>query len=163
VTLAGRSFKEMVADGQKAVDLATFQSRVRLDLGQGRLFIGDKEVSLPPVQLALYRLLLLKKTKGCSRPERPYCGDCTDCFLPLAELSGPEPYREILKGLLALYGPRSGQVERFRAKWEPYISKINRALGEARIKGAFYAISAVGRPRQRRYGVMVDRSLIEIQ
>lgn len=174
VTLAGRSFKEMVADGQKAVDLATFQSRVRLDLGQGRLFIGDKEVSLPPVQLALYRLLLLQKTKGCSRPERPYCGDCTDCFLPLAELSGPEPYREILKGLLALYGPRSGQVERFRAKWEPlggvsqevllqYISKINRALGEAGVKGAFYAISAVGRPRQRRYGVMVDRSLIEIQ
>lgn len=173
VTLTGRSFKGLVADGQKALDLATFQRKVQLEIAQGRLIIADREVSLPPVQLALYRLLLLYKTQGCSRPERPYCGDCTDCFLSLAELSGPEPYRKMLEGLSAFYGPRSGQLERFRTKWEPlggvsqevllqYISKINRALKEEGLE-AFYTISAVGRPRQRRYGLMVDRSLIEVR
>lgn len=171
VSFEGRSFKELVEEGQRAVDLATFQSRVRLDLKGGRLLIGQRTIFLPPVQLVFYRLILLRKLRGCLRPERRYCGACTDCFLPLAELSGPEPYREMLQGLSALYGPRSGQVERFRSRWGPlggvsqevllqYISKINRTLREIP-EGDLYAVSAVGRPRQRRYGVRVDRSFIE--
>ena len=172
IDLTQSGFRQLVQEGQRAIDLAIFQEPVRINLKELLLIIGNRAVNLPPVLLAFYRVFLLQKVTRCKNPARPCCGPCSDCFLSLAELSGPSVYDVVLEGLKEIYGPRSGRVENFKNRWQKrggidqdvilqYVSKINRAFRIADL-GIPYRISPVGKRYRKRYGIHLDRSLIRI-
>ncbi|RLA84489.1 MAG: TIGR02584 family CRISPR-associated protein [Deltaproteobacteria bacterium] len=171
IDLTQSGFRQLVQEGQRAIDLAIFQEPVRINLRDSSLTIGGRRVSLSPVLLAFYRVFLLQKVTRCRNPERPYCGPCSGCFLSLTELSGPSVYNAVLEGLRGIYGPGSGRAENFKNRWQKrggidqdvilqYVSKVNRAFRIADL-GIPYRISPVGK-RYKRYGIYLDRSLIRV-
>jgi CRISPR-associated protein Csx14 len=174
VALEGASFRRLVAEGQKELDAASVQKRVRVDLRERQVWIGDRPVSMGPVQIMLYCSFLRDKLQRCPIPGRPLCLECTACFRPLVDLASRQFLETMAEDYRRMYGPRSGRVENLLLRWKEgfdletlrqHISKINRALREALHGDALlplYVVSSVGRHGSKRYGVRVERGRIQL-
>ncbi len=161
------SYGEMVALAQRGVDLASVPPEVEVDLSKGELRVGDVEVRLPPVQLAVYTYYLRNKLERCVHPERQDCRGCTDCYEPLEETLSPRGMERIRRDYVRLCGARGvGWGEKLdQANIRSYISKINGALRRA--TGDLADQLIVARPSRRwndaAYGVRLDRSRIRLR
>lgn len=177
ISLNGRSFRELVAEGQKEIDMSSIQPRLRIDLKERVIWIGEKSIDVVPIQLVIYTYLLRQKINECSLPDRVYCFDCTDCFLTLGEISKRKALEEMSKDYEKIYSPSSGRVEEFIKYWNDRggidqdilrqnISKINNTLREhieEETLHPYYLITSVGKHGSKRYGVRVEKSKILVK
>lgn len=176
-SLEGKSFRELIREGQREIDMASTQPPVRANLSEKVIYIGQVGIDMVPMQMVLYINLLRRKLEGCHYPERPYCYDCVDCFPYLGDLSNRKTLDEILKDYRKAYGPSSGRVEEFRRHWEKKggidsdtlrqnISKINTLIKESiedETLHPYFIIASVGKHGSKRYGVRVEKGKIRIE
>lgn len=159
-------YSEMVSSAQRGLDLATVPPEVEADLVRGRLRVGDEEIKLPPVQLAVYVHYLRNKLERCPHPEGHDCRGCTDCYEPLEETLSQEGIGRIRADYIKLCGARGvewgGKLD--EANIRSYMSKINGALRRA--LGDLAEGLVITRPSrrwdERNYGVRLDRSRIRL-
>ena len=175
LSLHGKGFSDLVAEGQREIDMAVIQPDVSVNLSKRELHIGDIPIRIPPVQFAIYTAFLRQKLNNCVRPDRQYCLDCTDCFCPTLTLK-----KNRLKGMSEDYnklcGHNPAKAVEWRDKWSEdpafdsmirqNICKINDAisdrLGDSSIL-PYYIITPKKRYGDTPYGIRVDKGKIKIE
>lgn len=168
VKIEAEAFAKLIKEGQKAIDTARFPKRIGISFKDSSLIVGNTKYRLNPIYLALYRVFMTTKI-NCKKTSP--CEGCQECYLSLRDLCGQEAFQIVLEGLLKIYGPLSGRVMTFRNRWErrggldpdvilQYLSKINRVFQDLGLP-LDYHISRAGRRYGRRYGILLDRSLID--
>lgn len=173
VGFKGASFVEMVAEGQRSIDTATLQPEVLLDLSERTITIARTQLELIPTQLMLYTAILRQKTEYCKYPERPYCGDCTACYLVMGDLATRPALERMACDYAAIYGNRDKAMELLE-KWpdgldldalRQHISKLNRSLRDQiadQLLSDYIIIECKRSYGSSRYGVRVDKGKITI-
>ncbi len=172
LSLEGTGFKELVKEGQRDIDIAVVQPDLKVRLAEKTLQIGDRTISLTPINMMVYIAYLKHKLNRCRHPERLYCRECADCFPTIVELSTRPALEEMAKDYLLMYPSR---VEDFLYKYKDglsqeiirqAISKIKKAVGEALGDEAMTSIYAITSPRRAyantRYGVRVEKGKIKL-
>lgn len=102
LSLEGSSFRDLVQEGQREIDIALIQPELKVMLREGAIKIGQKTVRLTPLHFVIYLAYLKRKTNHCKYPERPYCYDCSDCFPSLLELSTKTALEEMAKDYMQI-------------------------------------------------------------
>ncbi|MBI4843639.1 MAG: TIGR02584 family CRISPR-associated protein [Nitrospirae bacterium] len=172
LSLEGTGFKELVHEGQRDIDIAMVQPELKVRLAEKALQIGDRTITLTPVHMMIYIAYLKHKLNRCRHPERPYCGECTDCFPTIVELSTRPALEEMAKDYHVMYPSR---VEDVLHKYKDglsqdiirqAISKIKKSIGDALADEALTSIYAITSPRREyantRHGVRVEKNKIKI-
>jgi CRISPR-associated protein (TIGR02584 family) len=177
VPLGERSFRELVLEGQREIDVASVQPALRLNLKERVVYIGSTGVDMVPIQMLIYAHFLRRKTETCQFSERPYCQECTECFPVLTDLSKRKTLEGMARDYRQIYGPSSGRVEEFLNHWErrggvdqdtlrQNISKINKTLEEAigdETLLPYFKVTAMGKHGSKRYGVRVEKRKISVE
>jgi CRISPR-associated protein Csx14 len=139
LNLQGKSFADLIQEGQKKLDTATIQPELVIDLAARTVYIGSRLIEMIPVQLMVYAALLKQKANGCKHEEKPYCGDCTDCFLTLQDLLAPAAIEQMAKDYKKMYRESPYRADELKTKWQDRpgtetirqnISKISRTIKE---------------------------------
>ena len=177
IDLGGKGFKELVEEGQRAIDVALVHPHLEVDLRERTLKIGPYIVELTPALLALYMVFVEQKLSRCVRKEEAYCRDCTDCFLPIESFMGMEALKTITGWYEKIYGKATGKGEDFYRRYEDRggipseitrqnMSKIERELKDNLPDEAlrsYYTISRVGKYGNTRYGLRVEKGRIKVR
>ena len=175
IPLNGKSFKELVEEGQKEIDTSLTQPFIFINLKERVVTIGEKDIEFKPFHLVFYAYLLKQKVEKCPYPERAYCHDCTDCFLQLNDLSTPKVTELLSRDYEIIYGPHSGHVENYHRQWKDGIeaaklrsdrSKINREIIENlenETLSTYYTISSLRKYGGTRFGIRVEKGKIRIE
>jgi len=174
ISLHGRSFKELVEEGQREIDIATMQPPLKVNLSERTVYIGDNLVEMVPAQLMVYTAYLRQKTRHCKYPRRPYCLDCSDCFPSIVDLSTRPALEEMAKDYREIYSVQPLKADDLLSKHKQgldqpairqNISKINRTIKE-QLKDEtvlpYYTITAIKIYGGSRYGVRIEKTKIEI-
>ena len=178
LSLKGKGFRELIAEGQREWDTATFPPALRVNLIDRTICVGDTLIErISPVQLMIYVAFLRQKIDHCKQPERLYCLGCTDCFIFLDDLSSSPAFKVMADDYNKLYG---GQTEKIVTRFKLWIkqkgiseavlrsnrSKINSAIREQlhddRIL-QFYEVISIGKRGTKKYGVRVEKRKIRIE
>ena len=175
IPLNGKSFKELVEEGQKEIDTSLTQPFIFINLKERVVTIGEKDIEFKPFHLVFYAYLLKQKVEKCPYPERAYCHDCTDCFPQLNDLSTPKVTELLSRDYEIIYGPHSGHVENYRRQWKDGIeaaklrsdrSKINREIIENlenETLSTYYTISSLRKYGGTRFGIRAEKGKIRIE
>ena len=170
LSLTGKNFRELVAEGQKEIYAALLQPEISVNLSERSLRIGNSDIRLLPVQLALYSALLRRKTDHCANDGRRYCGDCTNCFVTPVEFFKDGTVERMAKYYESIYATRPSMGGELLAKWQKQeepskllrqnISKVNksieRQLGNDAI-ALFATISTIKRYGESKYGIQIEK------
>lgn len=176
LSLKGKSFKELVEEGQKEIDMATTQLEITIDLAERNIIIGDDAIKLPPVQLMVYKAFLKQKVDGCVHRDRKNCIGCTDCFLPPGDLKKREIFESMVEDYSKMYHGAKERLDELKKRWDKIlmpsdivrqnISKINREL-KSLLRGSsllpYYTITSERIYGGTRYGVKVEKTKIRIE
>jgi len=169
------TIRQIVAEGQREIDMAATQRPVRINLSERTLYIGDTLIDLSPIQLMLYTTFLQLKRQPCRFSSRDYCHECTACFIPLVELTSSEAIEQMAKDYQAIYGNDPLKAEELLEKWDrnlqtdllrQQISKINAAIRDdlnAPTLLPIYKVSTVKQYGSSRYGVRVEKGKIVVE
>ncbi len=172
--LDGRSFRELVREGQREIETATAQLPLVLNLAERTVSIGPTVIEMVPMQLVIYNAFLREKLLRCRYPERPCCLDCTDCFPFLVDLSNRRVLEEMASDYRRAYGSNTLRAEYLLERWpegidvdtlRQHVSKINRTIKEHLGDGplaSFYTVTAVGRHGRKRHGVKVEKGKVKV-
>lgn len=173
--LQGKSFKDLVQEGQSKIDTATFQPELNVDLAARTVRIGNRLIEMIPVQLMVYAALLRQKIQGCKHQDRPYCADCTDCFQVLQNLLAKPTLERMAEDYKRMYKESPFRAEELKAKWQgragtetlrQNISKISRTIKEQlpdERLWPYYTVTAMRRYAGTRYGVRLEKEKINIK
>ncbi|NOZ70137.1 MAG: TIGR02584 family CRISPR-associated protein [Deferribacteres bacterium] len=174
ISLHGRSFKELVEEGQREIDIATLQPPLKVNLPERTVYIGDNLIEMVPVQLMIYTAYLRQKTDHCRHPARAYCLECSDCFPTVAGLSTRPSLEEMAEDYRRIYNSRTLKADELLAKHaegldqaviRQNISKINRTIKE-QLKDEtllpYYRVTAIKIYGSSRYGVRVEKGKVTI-
>lgn len=174
--LQATGIRQIVAEGQKEIDMAAIQLQVRVNLADRTLYIGDTLIDLSPIQLMLYATFLSLKQQPCRFSTRDYCHECTACFLPLVDFTSTESIQQMARFYQTIYGNDPTKAEELQEKWDgnqdapnllrQQISKINGALlGDLKDPTLlpYYKISTVKQYARSRYGVRVEKGKIIVE
>jgi len=174
ISLHGKGFTDLVAEGQREIDMAVIQPDVRVNLTRGEVNIGNIVIRIPPVQIVIYTAFLRQKVDNCEQPDRQYCAECTDCYKPLLHLK-----RHSIKTMSAdygsLYGNSMAKACEWHDKWSgdpafdgmirQNMSKINKAIrnniGDSALL-PYYIIAVSKKYGDTRYGIRVDKGKVRI-
>jgi len=174
-SIEGRSFRELVAEGQREIDTASVQLPLTVNLGERTVTVGSTIIEMVPMQIVVYNAFLREKLLRCRYPERECCLDCTDCFPYLIDLSSRRVVEEMAVDYRAAYGNNKWKRDEFLNQWKDGInvdalrqhrSKINRAIKEHlkdETLSTFYTITAIGRHGNMRHGVKVEKRKIKVE
>lgn len=174
LSLNGKSFRELVKEGQEEIDTAITQPDLIVNLKERSLNIGGIIIRMDPLYLILYTYLLRKKLEYCINQTRSLCINCTECFPRLVDdLSDRKAFDLMIKDYIAIYGKGSGFVEKLKRgckegmdadKVRQNMSKINRRIKEHLTDyiQPYFIITSIGRYGNARYGIKVDRTRIGI-
>jgi len=175
IPLNGRSFTELVAQGQHEIDTAMRQEPLTINISEKSIKIGNEDIDFVPMQLVIYLALVRQKLEHCPHTSHDHCLDCTDCFIPVVDLSTPEALNRMLPDYKAMFDALSGRVETFLKNWSKdgirpdiirqNISKINRTIKEHipdETRSSHYTIAALGKYGSTRYGVRIEKGKIRI-
>lgn len=169
------TIREIVAEGQKEIDMAATQRPVRVNLAERTLYIGDTLIDLSPIQLMLYTTFLNLKRQPCRFNSRDYCHECTACFIPLVELTSSEAIEQMAKDYQSIYGNDPLKADELLEKWDrnlqtdllrQQISKINAAIRDDLNDPTLlpiYKVSTVKQYGSSRYGVRVEKGKIVVE
>ena len=175
IPLNGKSFKELVEEGQKEIDTALTQPFLKISLKDGVVTIGNKNIEFKPFHLVFYVYLLKQKIERCPYHEKVYCYNCTDCFPQINDLSTPSVAEIMSRDYEIIYGPHSGHVENYRRQWKDGIeaaklrsdrSKINREIIENlenETLSTYYTISSLRKYGGTRFGIRAEKGKIHIE
>ncbi len=171
----GKTFRELVEEGQRGIDTATVQPLLSVSLPDRSLLVDSRYVGLTPVQLMIYVAFLRRKLEGCTRRERVYCGDCRDCFATLTDLAGPVAQEAMARDYGTIYRGRAFRADELMDRWRKgfapdilrqNISKINRAVreqvGDERL-AAFSVIASVRQYGATRYGLRAEKTKLRLE
>lgn len=175
LSLHEKSFKELVAEGQKEIDIAAIQPELKINLFDRTVYINDHLIEMVPVQLMIYTTFLRQKVEHCKYSERTYCLDCTDCFQVLADLSTRPALEKMSQDYKTIYRDNPFRAEELLTKWKngigtetirQNISKVNKTINEQLNNETllpFYSISNVKKYAGSRYGIRVEKGKIKIE
>ncbi len=175
MSLHGKDFSDLVAEGQREIDMAVIQPDVRVNLSRGEIYIGDILIRIPPVQIIIYTAFLRQKVDNCEQPDRQYCAECTDCIKPLLHLK-KHSIKTMSDDYGSLYGNNTAKAGEWRDKWSgdpafdgmirQNISKINKAIrnniGDSALL-PYYIIAVSKKYGDTRYGIRVEKGKIRIE
>lgn len=173
VHLRGKDFRELVARGQREIDMATVQPEVVVNLRQRTVCIGETTVDMVPMHLLVYVTFLRQKTEHCKYRNRPYCLECTECFQMISDLSNPQAMDEMARDYAAIHGGRALSDEDFRRRYPDGMPPDILRQNISRIKGVLkdhidetmlphYVITSLRKYSSSRYGVRVEKGKISI-
>jgi CRISPR-associated protein (TIGR02584 family) len=173
LSLKLESFRQLVVDGQKEIDIALSQPELRVSLSERSIYIGDTEIKLQPLHIVLYTVYLKRKLQQCKYPDRPYCRDCADCFPQIVELTTKPALEEMAKDYMIampsrvsdlLHKHKDGLTQEFIRQT---VSKIKKTFSDSlQDEGltALYAITTAGKAyANTRYGIKAEKSRIRIE
>jgi len=175
IPLDGKSFKELVEEGQKEIDMSLIQPFISIKLREGIVLIGNKSIEFKPFHIVFYSYLLRQKLERCPYPEKMYCLDCTDCYPQINDLVMPGVAEIMAKEYEVIYGKHSGNVENFRSKYKDGIdagklrsdrSKINKEIIETlsnETLATYYTITSLRKYSATRFGLKVEKGKIRIE
>lgn len=175
ISLHGKGFRELVAEGQKEIDIATMQPLLIVNLTERTVYIGDNLIEMVPIELMTYAAFLRQKTVYCRYPERQYCLECTECFQVLADFSSRPAVEEMTKDYKRIYSRQPLKAEEFLNKWKDgmdtsvirqNISKINRSIKEQLADETllpYYCITPLKKYGSSRYGVRAEKGKIRVE
>jgi|Deesub1362B_J571_1020462.scaffolds.fasta_scaffold00139_12 CRISPR-associated protein (TIGR02584 family) len=172
------SFLDLVKEAQQSVDSCIPQLPLTLDFNRRLLRIGMYRVRLTPMQLALYAILAEQKTEHCSKSERPYCDDCTACYVDIITLSDVKNLQRLINFYKTMFGTKACCLDDER--WKRYakrggiphevvrqhLSKINYALKRGiKDKGlhSLYTVHKTGAYGSTRYGIRIEKVRISFE
>lgn len=175
ISFKEKDFNALVDEGQRTIDTALIQPDIYIYLEERHIQIGSTPIKMQPNLLIFYNLFLKQKVKHCRRPERPYCRNCTDCFLTIkGDLISNECIDELAEDHLLVYRKSPLGTQEFVRKWgknlsievvRQYISKINKTIREQILDGTLRqicAISCLRRYGEGLYGVRIEKGKINI-
>jgi len=175
LSLQGKSFKDLVFEGQKEIDTAAIQPEIVINLSERTIYIGAALIEMVPVQIMIYTAFIKQKIHSCQHPERPYCLDCTDCYKVLTDFISEHAIEDMAGDYKHIYGNSQHRYIEFLAKWKgkigidvfrQNISKINRALIE-QIEEAtllpYYLVNSVRQYGSSKYGVKIEKGKIRFE
>ncbi len=173
--LDGKSFKELVKQGQKEIDTALTQPFLRINLNERTVYIGEIPIDMVPFQLMIYTAYVRLKTDNCKYPDKPYCLNCMDCFSPIVDFSSRPALENMAKDYRTIYKNQPLRTEELLNKWtegleqntiRQNISKINRTIKEHiedETLQPYYLITSIKKYAGSRYGVRVEKGKIRIE
>lgn len=171
--LKSASFKELVAEGQKEIELSWLQPEINVDLSSRRVHTGHYFFTLSPVLMFIYCIFLKQKISGCRQPSRKNCLGCTDCYIELADLFSPDRLVTHKAEFLRIHGNQEHRWLTFNARWKngippevtrQYISKINRQIENQVPEESLNSLCKISSLRiyaGTRYGVRIDKNKIQ--
>jgi CRISPR-associated protein Csx14 len=175
LNLKGKSFRELVREGQKEIDLSALQPEVSVRLSNRLVQIDDKTIILPPSLLFYYSVFLRQKSDFCPYPHKDYCLDCQDCYRELNILFAPEQLERHSADYARIFGEKPLKREMFLKKWKngipvevcrQYISKLNRVLKEELNNNTLWSLISINSIKVyagSRYGLRLEKSKITIK
>ena len=175
LSLHSGNFRQLVAEGQGEIETATIQPWLKVNHSDRTISVGDSLIEVVPVQLMIFTAFLRQKTEHCKYPERPYCLDCTDCFLSLNDLSSRAALEAMAGDYSRIYGNdpfrREDLLEKWKEGMEPQalrqnISKVNKEIKEHlgnEVLLPYYTVASVRKYGDSRYGVRVEKGKIKIE
>ncbi|HSW61946.1 MAG TPA: CRISPR-associated ring nuclease Csm6 [Dissulfurispiraceae bacterium] len=174
VALPETSFRDLIAESQRAIDQAIFIPDLAINLSERTVHIGSATFELEPSLLMVYVLFLLLKRARCRHMAQDHCNSCHDCFVTLDVPGAPANLGKVAEIWRQIHKPRSFKAEDFIAAHKDglgadllrqYISKLNRRLRERISDEAVQAACVIRTIRKygaSRYGVALDRQKILI-
>ncbi|MDI6890353.1 MAG: CRISPR-associated ring nuclease Csm6 [Thermodesulfovibrionales bacterium] len=174
IPLDGKSFRELVLEGQKEIDTATTQPFLTVNLKERTVYIGDTPIDMVPIQLMIYTAFLRQKIEHCKYPENAYCLNCTDCFLPIVDFLSRPALEKMSRDYRTIYSIQPGRADDLLDKCKEglrmeilrsNISKINRTIKEQLMNDTllpYYTITAIKQYAGSRYGIRVEKGKIKI-
>ncbi len=175
LNLKGKSFRELVSEGQKEIDLSALQPDVSVELSHRLVQVDDKTIILPPHLLFIYTVFLRQKADFCPYPHKDYCLDCKDCYRELRLLFTPEQLERHATDYARIFGDKPLKRELFLRKWKngipvevcrQYLSKLNRVLKEELSNDTFCSLISINSIKiyaSSRYGLQLEKSKITIK
>lgn len=175
IPLDGKSFKELVEEGQREIDTALTQPLLRINLNERTVYIGDIPIDMVPFQLMIYTAYIRQKIDNCKYPDKQYCLNCTDCFPPIVDFSSRHALEKMAKDYRLIYKNQPLRAEELLNKWpegleqntiRQNISKINRTIKEHiedETLHPYYLITSIKKYAGSRYGVRVEKGKIRIE
>ena len=174
-SLSGGAVRDLVAQGQQHIDLATVPLPLRVDFAERCLYIGETPIELLPTQLMIYVSFLRLKKRDCAAASRACCSECSACFVSLGELADRPALEVMVLDYQQMYPGNPFKKDELLEKWEEgldtdllrqHISKINRNLKE-QLKNPtllpLYRIDTIRQYARSRYGVRVEKGRISFQ
>lgn len=175
ISLHGKGFRELVAEGQREIDTATMQPELKVKLAERAIYIQDIVIDMVPIELMIYTAFLRQKDLHCRYPERSYCLECTECFQTLADFSSRPSVEKMAEDYRKIYREQPFKSEELLRRWpegmeanilRQNISKINRTLKEQLHDETllpYYSITSLKKYGSSRYGVRVEKGKIRIE
>lgn len=175
LNLRGKSFRELVREGQKEIDLSALQPEISLNLSNRRVQVDDKTLTLPSSLLFYYTVFLRQKTDFCPYANKDYCLDCQDCYRELNYLFGLEKLKQYSADYVRIFGEKPLKWELFLKKWKSgipvevcrqYLSKLNRMLKEELNNDTLWSLISINSVKVyagSRYGLRLEKSKITIK
>ncbi|MFN3740475.1 MAG: CRISPR-associated ring nuclease Csm6 [Thermodesulfovibrionales bacterium] len=173
IKLHGVDFNELVAEGQREIDISILQPQLKVNLRERTISIEDYTVEMIPVQLMIYTAFLRQKVEHCKYPERTYCFECVDCFPVLIDFSSRQALEKMAEDYKKIYWGQPFKSEEMKERWkdgigiEPlrqYIAKINKTFRDEIDQRLlpYCQISNVKFYGATRYGVRIEKTKIKI-
>ncbi len=143
------------------------EARLTVNLVELKVSYKNLEADLMPARMALYAFFVLRK-KNCPRDVQS-CGKCTDCFLEIHQVLEEQEaiarlYMQFQKKRAFNAMSDSGIMNLTKENFNSYRSKINADL--KKVFGLYatkeLGISSVGSRPNTRYGVLLDKSRVEV-
>lgn len=171
--LKSASFKELVAEGQKEIELSWLQPEINVDLSSRQVHTGSSFFTLSPILMFIYCIFLKQKISGCRQPSRKNCLGCTDCYIEVADLFSPDRLITHKAEFLRIHGNQEHRWLTFNARWKngipaevtrQYISKINRQIENQVPEESLNSLCKISSLRiyaGTRYGVRIDKNKIQ--
>lgn len=127
------SFDQSIKAGQEFINNSIIMENINVDINNAQIKIGEKEIKLPPSQLALY-MMLLKLKKSCKQKK---CHNCNKCYIPKHDWGEElkKTYEELRKQLSHNFEINIINSANVVAS---YVSKINKAIEIALNNNANY-------------------------
>ncbi|MDI6865433.1 MULTISPECIES: CRISPR-associated ring nuclease Csm6 [Thermodesulfovibrio] len=146
IDFSGKTFRELIDSTQIKFDNFKKIPYLGFIPTENILKIGDRKIKLSYNLWEFYTKLALQKKRACKHPQKLFCMNCTDCFLPMKGNTS----------LLTLFNQRE---ENIRMK----ISKINSIIKNSLIAYYgkdninFFLINSVGSHGSKKYGIFLDK------
>ncbi|HEK86300.1 MAG TPA: TIGR02584 family CRISPR-associated protein [Candidatus Aminicenantes bacterium] len=174
INLKSKSFRELVQEGQREIDLFIRQPNLSVDLKSRSISIDHEILTFSPMMMFIYVSFLNLKKEACPCPDRAYCGECRDCYQELGDLFSADNLKRNLEKFSFIFGAREWKRGEILNKWShglpaevcrQYISKLNREIRESlrnEVQAALIEISSVRIYASSRYGLKLEKSKIAI-
>ena len=173
VVAEGDKYRDLIRRGQKDIDAAIARPMLRINMKEGRVFVGKTEVPLSMLLFSIYAMYAKRKVEHCLQRKTERCDDCADCFPVMKELDPKAALREIM----ATYSHvAKSRAEDYLAKHEDGVNDDELRQAISKIKSAFrsalkdpsladyYAITSLRRAYgSTKHGIRAEREMIKIE